>query len=229
MPRNIKHMRVHDSNKPFRMWSIMCVSEKRSFRTRGENRPQYANKPAQRQTSSILWEHTASEGNRERGETERERTVKVTERRMSWNSHEDTKTERKEKRWTVNLGQIWTLCMRGSRGPAWLVTVQNLHSGIVTVYYARLRIIPNTIKTMQSTSQSALSVTHALWRELLAPCCESQMFRSILVTANESLPTDPNATECAKSQIHHHRTHTHTGMPVVSSQEQGAGVYKYFR
>ncbi len=65
-------------------------------------------------------------------------------------------------------------------------------------------------QTMQSTPQNTLAVTHALWRCVLVPCCESLMFRSILVTANESLPTDPNATECAKSQMHHHRTHTNT-------------------
>lgn len=63
-------------------------------------------------------------------------------------------------------------------------------------------------QTMQSTPQNTLAITHALWRCVLVPCCESPMFRSILVTANESLPTDPNATECAKSQMHHHRTHT---------------------
>lgn len=138
---------------------------------------------------------------------------------MSWKSHEDMNTVG-EKRWreilcdqTVNLGQIRTLCMAPTASiNTWTMMVQNLsfRKEISHRMFCmhNMRDYPSKYnETMQSAPQNTLAVTHALWRCVLMPCCESPMFCSILVTANESLPTDPNATECAKSQIHHHRTH----------------------
>lgn len=189
---------------------------KRSFRTRGENRPQYANKPAQRQTSSNhpYCEKTQSARGRENEAKQRKRANwEKDELEVSWGQeHWENRKEVNRNPVRVNLGQIWTSCMHGSNSPALAMMVQNLSFRKYICHSTMLNYPPKHNQTTQSAPQNTPSVTHAPWRYVLVPCCESLMFRSILVTANESLPTDPNATECAKSQMHHHRTHTN--MPV---------------
>lgn len=118
---------------------------KRSFRTRGEYRPQYANKPAQRQTSSNhpYCEKTQSARGRENEAKQRKRANwEKDELEVSWGQeHWENRKEvnRNPLQDRVNLGQIWTLCMHGSYSPALAMMVQNLSfRKYLSQHYAKL-------------------------------------------------------------------------------------------